>query len=109
MTYRLDDESPEDFAARKEDLVVDGAVFLQECGSKVLKLEYPGSAGGVPARHRRDRRAVGGALGGRRPQAFCEQLRNAMAGGESREQSLRAHLGSALRRRRLRCEGWGAM
>src|SRR4051795_6935603 len=44
MTYRLDDESPEEFAAHKEDLVVDGAVLLQECGSKVLKLEYPGSA-----------------------------------------------------------------
>ena len=67
MTYRLDDESPEEFAARKEDLVVDGAVFLQECGSKVLKLEYPGSAAGVPARDRRARRPVGGALGRRRP------------------------------------------
>ena len=46
MTYRLDDETPEAFAARKEDLVVEGAVLLQECGSKVLKLEYPGSASG---------------------------------------------------------------
>ena len=67
MTYRLDDETPEEFAARKEDLVVDGAVFLQECGSKVLKLEYPGQPGRVPARDRRDRRAVGRALGRRRP------------------------------------------
>ena len=67
MTYRLDDESPEQFAARKADLVVDGAVFLQECGSKVLKLEYPGQRGGVPARDRRDRRSVGGPLGRRGP------------------------------------------
>ena len=66
MTYRLDDESPEAFASRKEDLVVDGAEFLQACGSKVLKLEYPGSqppAGASPTRST----FRGRCLGGRRP------------------------------------------
>ncbi len=74
MTYRLDDESPEDFAARKEDLVVEGAVFLQECGSKVLKLEYPGSRGGVPAGNRRDRRPVGRAVRRRRPRGVLRPV-----------------------------------
>jgi sulfofructosephosphate aldolase len=42
MTYPLESESAAQFAARKPDLVREGAVFLQECGSQVLKLEYPG-------------------------------------------------------------------
>ena len=81
MTYRLDDECPEDFAARKEDLVVDGAVFLQECGSKVLKLEYPGSASGC--RRITDAIDVPWAvlLAGVDHEAFCGQLRDAMDGG----------------------------
>ncbi len=81
MTYRFDDESPEDFASRKEDLVVDGAVFLQECGTKVLKLEYPGSAEGC--RRVTDAIDVPWAVlsAGVDHEAFCEQLRNAMAGG----------------------------
>jgi tagatose 1,6-diphosphate aldolase len=81
MTYRLDDESPEDFAARKPDLVAEGAVFLQECGAKVLKLEYPGSA--------RACRRVTAAIdvpwavlsAGVDHEAFCDQLRASMDGG----------------------------
>jgi tagatose 1,6-diphosphate aldolase len=81
MTYRLDDESPEEFAARKEDLVVDGAVFLQECGSKVLKLEYPGSPEG--ASRVTDALDVPWAVlsAGVDHDAFCDQLRASMAGG----------------------------
>jgi sulfofructosephosphate aldolase len=81
MTYRLDDESPEEFAARKEDLVVDGAVLLQECGSKVLKLEYPGSARGC--RRITDALDVPWAVlsAGVDHEAFCEQLRDSMNGG----------------------------
>lgn len=81
MTYRLDDESPEEFAARKEDLVVDGAVFLQECGSKVLKLEYPGSASAC--RRVTDAIDVPWAVlsAGVDHDAFCGQLRDAMDGG----------------------------
>ena len=81
MTYRLDDESPEDFAARKEDLVVEGAVFLQECGSKVLKLEYPGTAEGC--RRITDAIDVPWAVlsAGVDHEAFCGQLRASMDGG----------------------------
>jgi sulfofructosephosphate aldolase len=81
MTYRLDDEPPETFAARREDLIVEGAVLLEQCGAKVLKLEYPGSAAAC--------RRVTGALGvpwavlsaGVDHDAFCSQLRDAMDGG----------------------------
>ena len=81
MTYRLDDESPEEFAACKEDLVVDGAVFLQECGTKVLKLEYPGSESGC--RRVTDAIDVPWAVlsAGVDHAAFCDQLRASMAGG----------------------------
>ena len=81
MTYRLDDESPEAFAARREDLIVNGAVALEESGAEVLKLEYPGSAAAC--------RRVTDALGvpwavlsaGVDHEAFRDQLRDAMDGG----------------------------
>jgi tagatose 1,6-diphosphate aldolase len=81
MTYRLGDESPEAFAARKEDLVVEGAVFLQECGSKVLKLEYPGGA--HACRRVTDAIDVPWAVlsAGVDHEAFCDQLRASMSGG----------------------------
>jgi tagatose 1,6-diphosphate aldolase len=81
MTYRLDDETPERFAARRTDLIVDGATFLQECGSKVLKLEYPGSASAC--RRVTDALDVPWAVlsAGVDHAAFCDQLRDAMAGG----------------------------
>jgi sulfofructosephosphate aldolase len=81
MTYRLDNESPEAFAARREDVIVDGAVALEECGAEVLKLEYPGSAAAC--------RRLTGALGvpwavlsaGVDHDEFRDQLRDAMDGG----------------------------
>jgi sulfofructosephosphate aldolase len=81
MTYPLDDETPEQFAALKEDLVVNGAVFLQECGSKVLKLEYPGSASAC--RRVTDAIQVPWAVlsAGVDHEAFCGQLRDSMDGG----------------------------
>ena len=81
MTYRADDETPEEFAARKEDLVVEGAIFLQECGTKVLKLEYPGSA--AACRRITDAVDVPWAVlsAGVDHEAFCGQLRDAMDGG----------------------------
>lgn len=81
MTYPLDDESPEEFRARKQDLVVEGAALLQECGSKVLKLEYPGSASGC--RRVTDALEVPWAVlsAGVDHDAFCDQLRHAMDGG----------------------------
>ncbi len=81
MTYRLDGESPETFAARRAGLIADGAVLLRECGAKVLKLEYPGSA----AACRRVTDAVGVPWAvlsaGVDHEAFCGQLRDAMDGG----------------------------
>ena len=81
MTYRLDDETPEAFAARKPDLVREGAVLLQECGSPVLKLEYPGST--EACARVTDELDVPWAVlsAGVDHEAFCAQLRDAMAGG----------------------------
>ena len=81
MTYRLDDESPEAFAARREDVIVEGAVLLQECGSKVLKLEYPGSP--EACRRVTDALDVPWAVlsAGVDHDAFCDQLRDSMDGG----------------------------
>ena len=44
LTYRLDDETEEDNKAAFPGLVVDAAGIAVECGAKVLKLPYPGSA-----------------------------------------------------------------
>jgi tagatose 1,6-diphosphate aldolase len=81
MTYRLDDEAPDAFAARKPDLVREGAVLLQECGSPVLKLEYPGSS--VDCERVTDALDVPWAVlsAGVDHAAFCEQLRSSVAGG----------------------------
>lgn len=81
MTYPLAEETPEQFAALKEDLVVNGAVFLQDCGSKVLKLEYPGSASAC--RRVTDAIQVPWAVlsAGVDHEAFCAQLRDSMDGG----------------------------
>jgi tagatose 1,6-diphosphate aldolase len=81
MTYPLEGESDEAFAARKADLVVDGAVLLQECGAKVLKLEYAGTASAC----RRVTEAIdvpwAVLSAGVDHEAFCHQLRDAMDGG----------------------------
>jgi tagatose 1,6-diphosphate aldolase len=44
LTYRLEDESEDDYRAAFPTLVVDAARIAVECGAKVLKLPYPGSA-----------------------------------------------------------------
>jgi tagatose 1,6-diphosphate aldolase len=44
LTYRLEDETPEEYAAAFPTLVADAAALAVECGAKVLKLPYPGSA-----------------------------------------------------------------
>ncbi len=81
MTYRLDDEPAEAFASRREGLIRDGAVFLQACGSQVLKLEYPGSA--EACRRVTDALDVPWAVlsAGVDHDAFCDQLRHSMDGG----------------------------
>lgn len=44
LTYRLDGESEQDYASAFAQLVEDAAKISVECGAKVLKLQYPGSA-----------------------------------------------------------------
>ncbi len=43
LTYRLEGESAEDYAAKIPMLIQEGTRVSLECGSKVLKLPYPGS------------------------------------------------------------------
>jgi tagatose 1,6-diphosphate aldolase len=49
LTYRLEGESEEDYRAVFPRLVADAARVSVECGAKVLKLPYPGSAEGSAA------------------------------------------------------------
>ena len=49
LTYRLEDETEEDYQAAFPQLVADAARIAVECGAKVLKLPYPGSAEGCAA------------------------------------------------------------
>ncbi|WP_024287191.1 tagatose-bisphosphate aldolase [Cellulomonas sp. KRMCY2] len=44
LTYRLEDESAEEYAERFPGLIIDAAALAVACGAKVLKLPYPGSA-----------------------------------------------------------------
>lgn len=44
LTYRLDDEPADDYAAAFPDLIVECARMALDAGSKVLKLPFPGTA-----------------------------------------------------------------
>lgn len=44
LTYQLEGESDEDYRAAFPELVANGASLAVDCGAKVLKLQYPGSA-----------------------------------------------------------------
>ena len=44
LVYKLKDETPEQFKARKPELIKDAACLAIDSGAKVLKLQYPGSA-----------------------------------------------------------------
>jgi tagatose 1,6-diphosphate aldolase len=44
LTYRLENESEDDYRALFPTLVADAARIAVDCGAKVLKLPYPGSA-----------------------------------------------------------------
>jgi len=81
MTYRLDDESQPAFAARRGKLVRDSAVFLQACGAKLLKLEYPGSPHGCEAVSEAISVPWAVLSAGVDHEAFCEQLTHSLQGG----------------------------
>ena len=44
LTYQLEGETTEEYQAAFPSLVVEGARLAVQCGAKVLKLQYPGSA-----------------------------------------------------------------
>jgi tagatose 1,6-diphosphate aldolase len=81
MTYPLEGESPEVFAGRRGELVRESAIFLEACGAKLLKLEYPGSRAACEA--------VTAAISvpwtvlsaGVDHEAFCGQLEASLEGG----------------------------
>ncbi|TAM66953.1 MAG: tagatose-bisphosphate aldolase [Microbacteriaceae bacterium] len=84
LTYRLEDESEDEYQAKFADLVADGARLAVKHGSKVLKLQFPGSAEGC--------RAVADAAAGLPwavlsagvdHETFVGQVRVAMASGAS--------------------------
>ena len=43
LVYRLDDESDGRFAARRAELIRDGALLAEAAGARYLKLEFPGT------------------------------------------------------------------
>ncbi|WP_407319852.1 hypothetical protein UQW22_05285 [Isoptericola halotolerans] len=49
LTYRLEGETEEEYAAAFPSLVADAAALAVDCGAKVLKLPYPGSPEGCDA------------------------------------------------------------
>lgn len=82
LTYRLEGESEDEYRAKFADLVADGARLAVDRGSKVLKLQFPGSADGC--------RLVDDAAAGVPwavlsagvdHETFVEQVRIAMAAG----------------------------
>jgi sulfofructosephosphate aldolase len=81
MTYRLDDESPETFAARRGELVRDSAVLLEACGAKLLKLEYPGDVAGCEAVSAAISTPWAVLSAGVDHEAFCGQLTDSLEGG----------------------------
>jgi sulfofructosephosphate aldolase len=81
MTYRLDDESTAAFAARRGDLVRESAVFLEACGAKLLKLQYPGSLAACEAVSAAIATPWAVLSAGVDHEAFCEQLSMSMEGG----------------------------
>jgi sulfofructosephosphate aldolase len=81
MTYPLEDEPPGWFAARRGDLIRDSAVFLEACGAKLLKLEYPGSLAACEAVSSAIATPWAVLSAGVDHEAFCEQLTTSVEGG----------------------------
>jgi sulfofructosephosphate aldolase len=83
LTYRLNDEDPEQYERRKADLGLEAALLVESCGAKVLKLESPGSES--TCRRLTDELTVPWAVlsAGVDHDAFTTTLRDALAGGAS--------------------------
>ena len=84
LTYRLEGETEEQYAAAFPGLVADGARLAVTCGAKVLKLQYPGSAEGCAAVTAAADGVPWAVLSaGVDHETFLEQVRIAMANGAS--------------------------
>jgi sulfofructosephosphate aldolase len=81
MTYRLEDESPALFAARRPELIRDSALLLEACGAKLLKLEYPGSLATCEAVSAAISTPWAVLSAGVDHEEFCEQLGMSVQGG----------------------------
>jgi len=81
MTYRLEDETPSAFASRRGDLVRESAIFLEACGAKLLKLEYPGSPAACEAVSSAITTPWAVLSAGVDHEEFCEQLSASVRGG----------------------------
>jgi sulfofructosephosphate aldolase len=81
MTYRLENETPAAFAARRSDLIRDSAVLLEACGAKLLKLEYPGSLAACEAVSSAISTPWAVLSAGVGHEEFCEQLSASVRGG----------------------------
>ena len=81
MTYRLEGETPSAFASRRGDLVRESAVFLEACGAKLLKLEYPGSPAACEAVSSAITTPWAVLSAGVDHEEFCEQLSASVRGG----------------------------
>ena len=82
LTYALEGESAEEYAAKAPELIVEAAAIARACGAPLMKLQYPGSLEGC--------RAVTQALGdipwavlsaGVDHATFVENLRTSLEGG----------------------------
>ncbi|WP_454294349.1 FGGY family carbohydrate kinase [Salana multivorans] len=84
LVYRLEGESEAEYAERFPGLVADAARFSVECGAKVLKLQYPGSAEASAAVTEAAAGVPWAVLSaGVDHETFIEQVRTAVANGAS--------------------------
>lgn len=84
LTYKLDGESDEDYKAGFGKLIADSARISVECGAKVLKLPYPGSADACTAVTEAAQGVPWAVLSaGVDHETFIEQVRTAVAHGAS--------------------------
>jgi tagatose 1,6-diphosphate aldolase len=81
LVFRLADEAVETFAARRADLIREGALLAEACGARLLKLEYPGDE--AACARATDALTVPWALlsAGVDHETFAGQLRRALHGG----------------------------
>ena len=81
LLYRVDDEDPSAFAARRAGLIRDGALLAEACGARFLKLEYPGDAAGCEALTEALEAPWALLSAGVDHETFVGQLRTALAAG----------------------------